>query len=416
VGDLAILGATIRAITGLVVVVAALVLGAAADARADRWVTVIGVFRSLAPYSGDPTEIDRLSYSKVGSWSKLSEADVPAGLRAKSFAVESYLRVDLDGAGVITACRPFKDNAEPRLDAAACRVLRRRGRFAPAYTGPGRMLRTFNFAIVWRHSTLEEAVPVASMPSGSPPPDTVNEPNYRSWPRMLWRGELSIDRFPDLQASYDALRGSKGKGETSLDLIVDPNGTIACEVGIASGDSRFDARACEVARALPLSYLRVCSEDCRRQRLPLKFVWQPRGSYIAVPMSVAELGIVDTFVARDPADPRPAPARNVIYLRYPRILSGGVTPAALADMPGRALATAPARFRVALTTDGRAASCTIEASTGSAGIDARLCEQLGGTRWQPAVDVFLAPLTSLEFDIRLPPIPTPDASAAKPKQ
>lgn len=404
-----------RAIAGLLVVVAAFA-AAAADAQPDEWVTVIGVFRSLAPYSENPTDIERLRYSRVGAWSKLSEGDVPAGLRAKSFAVESYLKVDVDRAGAVATCRPITRGAEPQLDAAACRVLLRRGRFAQAYTGPGRMLRTFNFAVVWRHSTIEKAMLVATMPSGPPPPDTVNEPIYRAWPRMLWRGELTIDRFPDLQASYDSIRGSKGKGETSLDLLVDPNGAIACEIGVASGDPRFDARACDVARALPLSYLHVCSEDCRRQRLPLKFVWQPRGSYIAVPMPVAEFGIVDTSVPRDPADPRPVPARNVNYLRYPRIVSGGVTPAALADMPGRAMAIAPAKFRVALTTDGQAAACTIEASTGSAAIDARLCEQLGRSRWQPEVDVFLAPVTSVEFNIRLPPIPQPDAPAAKPKQ
>jgi hypothetical protein len=405
-----------RANVGLPVVMAALVVGGGADAQAGRWVTRIGVFRSLAPYSEDPTMVMQLPYSRFSSsYTLLTEADIPADLRTKTFTVESYLKVEVDGEGAITACRPFKGGADLRLDAAACRALPRRGRFAPAYTGPGRMLRTFNVAVVWRHSTLEEAIPVASMPSAPPPRDTINEPIYRAWPRMLWGGELSIDRFPDLQASYDSLRGSKGKGETSLDLVVDPNGAIACEVGVASGDPRFDARACEVARALPLSYLRVCSEDCRQQRLPLKFVWQPRGSYVAVPMPVAELGIVDTSVPRDPADPRPAPARNVIYLRYPRILSGGVTPAALADMPGRAMATAPARFRVALTTDGRAASCTIEASTGSAAIDARLCEQLGRTRWEPRVDVFLVPLTSFEFKIRLPPIPPPGVHDAKPK-
>lgn len=404
-----------RAIAGRLAVMA-LVVGGGASAQTGRWVTEIGVFRSLAPYSEDPTVVVQLSYSRFSSsYNLLTEADMPADLRAKSFMVESYLKVDVDRAGVITACRPFK-GTDPRLDTAACRALPGRGRLAPAYAGPGRMLRTFNFVVRWRHLTLGEVMPVARAPSPPPPPDTVNEPIYRAWPRMLWRSGLSIDRFPDLQASYDSLVGWKGKGETSLDLVVDPDGTIACEVGIASDDPRLDARACKVARALPLSYPRACSEDCRQQRLPLKFVWQPRGSYIAVPMQVTELGLIYAPILRDPADPRPLPANNVNYLRYPRILSGGPTPTELADMPDRAIATAPAKFRVGLAADGRATSCSIVSSTGSAAIDARLCEQLGRTRWEPRVDVFLAPLTSFEFTIRLPPIPQPDQPAAKPKQ
>lgn len=366
---------------------AAVLLASAGTAHAQApqgdWIAEIRVVQSLDDYSEDRAKLDRggVSYGTWSSW--FSGTDLPTDIRAAPLKTSTALGIAIDGAGRVSSCRVLKPSSDARLDTLACERLRGVGRFGPFHDAPGHALDTrLNVSVVWENTPRAEVEARPHYPAVPPPPPPGWGSDYQGWPRLKWQGGLRIDRFPDVQALYDAQPGKRATGITALEIAADPEtGAVTCTLGMSSGDAALDKLACDTASALPLSYPERCG-TCGTRRMPLQFVWRRKGSHIRVPMSEDPRQVVP----RDPADPRPSapPAINPNAL-----LAGSIDPADYADFAGKLPHDITIGLDLTIEAAGRVKACAPHLSSGIPALDARLCAiAVKRFRFAPQIDAF----------------------------
>jgi Gram-negative bacterial TonB protein C-terminal len=273
----------------------------------------IGILRSERRFADEPDPQPEqiphgIGYVAWHSW--ITPEDVPADLRARPYRTSTQLILDLDAQGRATRCRIVAPSTEPRLDALACSLLRRRGRFEPLYFGPGQPVAgKWLMAVTWRALTAEERAERGRTPSfsvGMPPP-TSSLPEFTAWPRLAWSDHVRPVSLPSIQSDYPAAAGGR-EGTTSLELQLSAaDGITGCTIGVSAGDPALDEAACRVARRIPLRYNDPCGR-CFSEPLPLQVVWARQGSHIRFPLGrYRPRGPGETPV-RDPAD-----ARTLVY-------------------------------------------------------------------------------------------------------
>lgn len=363
---------------------------AVAEAPGDMTME-IRIMRSKRGFANEPDPQPQARPSGVlaRAWqSWIRPADVPEELRMRRMESTTQLLLDIDASGQATGCRVVAPSPEPRLDALACALLPRRGRFEPAYLAPGRPVAgRWLMAVMWDVRSVagrEEEARNARPAIGIPP----RLPGSTTWPRLAWVQHVRPEALPSIESDYPAAAQGR-EGVVSLELAMSgPAGVTGCTIGVGAGDLALDEAACRVARRLDLRYADPC-DTCFDDPLPLQVVWRKRGSHIRLPLPSRSRHARAAPLPRDPADDRTA----TFFHSFPQPLPLSLSRADFRSLPIGTLTNASPSVDLSVDEEGRVTGCRIRRSTGSAKVDARICELLQERqRYTPATDIFGDPV------------------------
>ena len=161
--------------------------------------------------------------------------DYPASaLRAEEEGTTSF-RLDIGPDGRVAECTVTGSSGSAALDAATCRILRARARYAPARDAAGNPIAGRDHGrIAWRI----EGDSAGETRFGIPVPAR----------RAIALAPLGSYIRPG-DYPYTALR-ARQSGWAKMDVVVSPTGrVIACDVVRYSGSPVLDAAACRILRA-----------------------------------------------------------------------------------------------------------------------------------------------------------------------
>lgn len=272
--------------------------------------------------------------------------DYPVEARAAAEVGRAYIRASIDTQGQVSDCIGLEGSTGARFVEAACRLVRRRGRFRHALSSTGEPTPSYVAVDVYFSFAPGDRLAPTPVPPTTPPhrESSLRLVSKPKWPRRLPSGksseEVTLAMFIDTAAS--------GEPERRF-----------CTVYESSGDAALDNATCEAAKMARYEPTDADTSPYLIRRMDILVRW-------------------DRGKARHRLPIRPAPLNAAIEGGY-EALRAEVRPGPLAE-PGDVLVT--------LGIDGQI-TCRITETLGSDEIDRATCASVRSKiRFTPGEDIF----------------------------